>query len=264
MFSLMSGADALPRGALETWRRIAVAVGLAVAVAVALAGCSSSAATPSAASMATVAAETATPTPVGTPTAAPTTGGAPTAGPTVAPTAAPTAPPAATARPTVEPTAPPAATAKLTPTPPPALAIGLCTGAQLSLSITSWVGDPGAGTVYAHVTATNASSASCSMRGTSEVQILSGSGTVIADSGPAAAKVSTSDPVYTVTPNGTVNTIAQWGNWCKSAPAQNLQVAMVEPFGLGRIVAPADGVAPVPTCYASGTAAVISSEAWQP
>ena len=64
--------------------------------------------------------------------------------------------------------------------------------------------------------------------------------------------------------NGTVNTIAQWGNWCKSAPAQNLQVAMVEPFGLGRIVAPADGVAPVPTCYASGTAAVISSEAWQP
>jgi hypothetical protein len=39
---------------------------------------------------------------------------------------------------------------------------------------------------------------------------------------------------------------------------------MVEPFGLGRIVAAPIGVAPVPTCYASGAATVVSSEAWTP
>ncbi|HEX7592325.1 MAG TPA: SGNH/GDSL hydrolase family protein [Candidatus Limnocylindrales bacterium] len=54
------------------------------------------------------------------------------------------------------------------------------------------------------------------------------------------------------------------GNWCKAAPGQNLRVAMVGPFGLGRIVAPAAGVAPVPTCYASGSGTVVSSEAWMP
>jgi hypothetical protein len=146
----------------------------------------------------------------------------------------------------------------------PALAIGLCTGAQLKLAISLWVGDPGAGTVYAHVTATNASSASCSMRGSSEAEILNGSGSVIATAGSAAAKVTSADTVYTVAPNGTINTIIQWGNWCKAAPSQNIRVAMAEPFGLGRIVAPAAGVAPVPTCYASGSGPVVSSEAWLP
>jgi hypothetical protein len=176
------------------------------------------------------------------------------------PTAAPpvvTAPPAAK-------TAPPAATPKPTPTPLPALAIGLCTGAQLSLSITSWVGDPGADPIYAHVTATNVSSASCNMRGASEAQILNAGGTVIADAGSGAATVKSSDPVYALAPNGTINTIVQWGNWCKAASTQNLKVAIVEPFGLGRIVAPANGVVNVPACSASGSATVVSSEAWLP
>jgi hypothetical protein len=126
------------------------------------------------------------------------------------------------------------------------------------------VGDPGAGTVYAHLTATNVSSASCNMRGTSEAQILNAGGSVIADAGSGAAKVSSSDPVYTLAPNGTINTITQWGNWCKAAPGQNLRVAVVEPFGLGRIVAPAAGVGPVPTCYASGSVSIVSSDAWLP
>jgi hypothetical protein len=201
---------------------------LAVTAAIAIAGCSSSAATPTA---------------------------APTATPTVAATATPTV--AATATPTTAPTD--------TPTPAPTQAqTGLCTGAQLKLTIALWVGDPGTGTVYAHVTATNESSASCSMRGTSEAQILNGSGVVIASAGSAAAKVSSSDPVYTVAPNGTINTITQWGNWCQSAPSQQIRVAMVEPFGLGRIVAAPIGVAPVPTCYASTSATAVSSEAWLP
>jgi hypothetical protein len=134
----------------------------------------------------------------------------------------------------------------------------------LNLEISAWIGDPGAGIVYAHLTATNVSSASCNMRGTSEAQIINSGGSVIADAGSNAAKVSSSDPVYTLAPNGTINTITQWGNWCKAAPSQNLRVAMVEPFGLGKIVAPAYGVAPVPTCYASGSGTVVSSEAWLP
>jgi hypothetical protein len=184
--------------------------------------------------------------------------------PTATTTPIPTPTPTPTATPAPTPTPTPTHAPAATPTPLPALAIGLCTGAQLTLSITLWEGDPGAGTVYAHVTATNASSASCNMRGTSEVQFLSSGGSVLADAGSSAAKVSSGDPVYTLAPNGTINTIAQWGNWCKSAPSQNLKVAMIEPFGLGRIVAPANGVGPVPTCYASGSATVASSEAWLP
>jgi hypothetical protein len=242
-----------PNLGVATWRRVALAVGLAVAVA----GCSASGATPAVGPTQTGAAATAT----ATPTAAPTSAATPTLAPT--PTPMPTPTPTPTQAPTAAPTAPPA-TPKPTPTPLPALAIGLCTGAQLSLSITLWVGDPGAGTVYAHVTATNVSSASCNMRGTSEAQILNGSGSVIADAGSGDQKVSTSDPVYVLAPNGTINTITQWGNWCTSAPSQDIKVAMVEPFGLGRIVAPANGTAPVPTCYASGSPAMVSSEAWLP
>jgi hypothetical protein len=227
-----------------SWRGIAVAIGVAAAVA----GCGSSVVTPYPAPTATVAAATATasatPTPTPTPTPAPTD--TPTATPTATPTPAPTA------------------THKPTPTPLPALAIGLCTGAQLRLSIAYWVGDPGAGTVYAHLTARNASSASCNMRGTSEAEILNASGAVIASAGSGAAKVKSTDPVYTLAPNGTINTITQWGNWCKAAPSQNIKVAMVEPFGLGTIVAPANGAAPVPTCYASGSPSMVSSEAWLP
>jgi hypothetical protein len=224
-------------------RRLAAVGSLALL----LAGCSTSAATPSVAPTATPELASVPPTPdviVVTPTPVPT--------PTDTPTVAPTAPP-------VVKTAP---SAKPTPTPLPALAIGLCTGAQLSLSITSWVGDPGADPVYAHVTATNVSSASCNMRGASEAQILNAGGTVIADAGSGAATVKGSDPVYALAPNGTINTIVQWGNWCKAAPTQNLKVAMVEPFGLGRIVAPANGVAKVPACSASGGATTVTSEAW--
>ena len=87
---------------------------------------------------------------------------------------------------------------------------------------------------------------------------------MIADAGSGAAAVSTSDPIHTVAPNGQISTIVQWGNWCSAAPGQKIKVAMVEPFGLGRIVAPALGAAPVPTCYASGSATMLSSEAWLP
>ncbi len=232
-----------------------VAVG---SLALLIAGCNTSAATSTSAPLVTPQFTSAPSTPGST---TPLSTLTPTDTLTAAPTAVPTAPPVATAP---HATAPPAATPKPTPTPLPALAIGLCTGAQLSLSITSWVGDPGANPVYAHMTATNVSSASCNFRGSSEAQILSAGGSVIADAGSGAATVKNGDPVYALAPNGTINTIIQWGNWCKSAPAQNLKVAMVEPFGLGRIVAPANGVAKVPACFAPSSATAVSSEAWSP
>jgi hypothetical protein len=219
-------------------RRLAVAGSIALLIA----GCSTSAASPAPAS--SVAGDTSTPVVTSTPASTPTS--------VVTATAASTATPAPTSTPVV------------TPTPLPALAIGLCTGAQLKLEIAYWIGDPGADTVYAHVTAKNVSSASCNMRGTSQAQILNGGGSVIADAGSGAAKVKSSDPVYTLAPNGTINTIIQWYNWCHAAPSQKIKVAMVEPFGLGRIVAPANGNAPVPTCAVSSHATTTSSEAWLP
>ena len=252
MFHLTSGTAGDIHRAPVAWRRAGLSIGLASCVALVAAGCGSSTATPGTSPTVTVAAATATQ--AATPTIAPTTSQTAMPVPTPSPTPAPvkTQPPA------------PVVTPAPTPTPLPALAIGLCTGAQLSLSITLWEGDPGSDTVYAHVTATNVSSARCNMRGTSRAQILDGSGSVIADAGSGAAAVSSSDPVYTLAPNDAINTIVQWGNWCDAAPAQNIKVAVVEPFGLGRIVAPALGASPVPTCDSSASPSMVSSEAWLP
>ena len=140
----------------------------------------------------------------------------------------------------------------------------MCTSAQLSLSITIWVGASGAATVDAHTTATNVSSSSCNMRGRAEAQILDASGTVIADAGSAAARVLTTDLIYPLAPNGKINSIIHWGNWCKTAPAQNVRVAVIEPYGLGRMVAPASGAAPVPACAAPASGPLVHADAWLP
>jgi hypothetical protein len=147
-------------------------------------------------------------------------------------------------------------------TPLPPLAVGLCKGSQLKIKITAWYG--GSGTSYAHVTATNKSSSSCNMRGTSEARIADKNGKILASAGSGAASVRSTDPVYALAPGAEIYTIVRWDNWCKAAPAQKVTVAMVLPFGLGAMVAPANGNAPVPTCYSSGTGTTTSAEAWLP
>ena len=102
------------------------------------------------------------------------------------------------------------------------------------------------------------------MRGTPQIQIVDGHGSIIGDARAGAREVKTSDTVYTVAPNGTINDIVTWGNWCKAAPAQNVRVAVVMPFGLGRIVAPALGAHVIPTCYASTSPTAVSTEKWLP
>ena len=228
------------------WARHAAA---AVAVALIVAACTNGTAAPGATSSVAGATATATATPTPTPTPTLTPSATPSPSPTDSSTPAPTPTPAPTAKPTAK------------PTPLPPLAVGLCTAAQLKLTLTSW---QNSGDSYAHVTATNVTSASCDMRGSARAEILDGHGNVIADAGSSAASVRNTDPVYTVAPNGTVNTILDWSNWCKSAPSQKVTVAMALPFDLGRIKAAALGNAPIPSCYTSSQPTAVSSEAWLP
>jgi hypothetical protein len=159
----------------------------------------------------------------------------------------------------------PAATVKPTPaaTPLPPLAVGLCTGSQLKLTITAWYPDGGSG-VYAHVTAKNKSATSCNMRGSSEARIADGHGTIIGDAGAAAAKVTSADPIYALAPGGEIYTIIKWFNWCKADPYQKVFVAMVEPYGLGAMIAAPLGNAPIPECWITGGKTQVSSENWLP
>lgn len=228
------------RVASTTWRGIALAIGLAAVVG----ACSASGATSSPTT--DVAGATATPTP----STLASTSATPTDTPTAAPTATPTSTPTK---------APPKAT------PLPALAIGLCTAAQLKLTIGYWVPNTtGLQPAYPHIIATNVSSGSCNMRGKPRTQILDANGHILADTGNSGAEISTGDPVYTLAPNGVVYDTLEWDNWCKSAPKQNLTVAAYMPFGLGRFVAKSNGVAPLPNCVSSGSHTALFSDSWAP
>jgi hypothetical protein len=216
----------------------------------AVAACS---ATGTAAPLASVAGATATPMVSATPT--PTVSATDTLAPT--PSATPSAIPSATPTPKVT----PKPTPKVTPLPP--LAIGLCTGNQLKLTLLYWVGSSG-NPSYGHLSATNVSSASCTMRGTPRSQIVDGGGKVIVDSGNGGAEISTGDPAYTVAPNGVVYAIVEWDNWCKSSPKQKLTVATYQPFGLGRNQAKSNGNAPIAYCSSSSSKSTVKATPWAP
>jgi hypothetical protein len=223
------------------WRRAVLGVGLTLVVA----ACAATGASPTATPLSSVSGVTATP--ANSPSA------------NVAPTA--TASPTDTALPTTTPKATPKLTPK--PTPLPALAIGLCTGSQLKLTLDYWIGSSG-NPSYAHVHLSNVSSATCNMRGTPRSQIVSGSGSVIVDSGSGSGEISTGDPVWTLIPNGVVYSIIEWDNWCKSAPKQKVTVAVYVPFGLGRLQAKAPGDAPIANCSSSGSKSKVAATQWNP
>lgn len=249
MASSTTGATGLPASAQPLgWRHLVLGIGLSVAVA----ACSAAG---TAAPFASVAGASATPASSATPTASPTDTPTPAVSPTDTP--APTPTPAPTAAPKATPKPAP----KVTPLPP--LAIGLCTGGQLKLTLDYWIGSSG-NPSYAHVYVTNVSSASCTMRGTARSQIVDGSGHVIVDSGTGGSEIKTSDPAYTVAPNGVVYSIIEWDNWCKSSPKQKVTVAVYQPFGLGHYQAKAPGNAPIANCYASSSKSTVTATPWTP
>jgi hypothetical protein len=245
MASSTTGATGRPASTQPLgWRRLALGIGLALTVA----ACSASA---TAAPFASVAGATATPiaSPTATPIASATDTPVPSA--TAAPSATPTAAPKVTPKP-----AP-----KVTPLPP--LGIGLCAGGQLKLTLDYWIGSSG-NPSYAHVYATNVSSASCTMRGTPRSQIIDGSGHVIVDSGNGGSEIKTSDPAYTIAPNGVVYAIIEWDNWCKASPKQKVTVAVYQPFGLGHYTAKATANAPIAYCSSSSSGSKVKAQAWTP
>ena len=239
--SILTTADRgrLDVRALRTFRGIAFGLSLAGV----LAACSATA-TPAATPLSSVAGATATVSASSTATP----------GVSVTPTPAPTdtATPSPTATPTPKPTP--------KPTPLPPLAIGLCTGSQLKLTLDYWIGSSGTDT-YAHVHLTNVSSASCNMRGSPRSQIISGSGAILVDGG---GEIKTGDPVYTLAPDGSVYDTIVWHNWCKSAPKQKLTVAVYIPFGLGRLKAKANGNAPIAYCFSASSKTTVDGQAWMP
>ena len=217
----------------------------AAAFLVVAAACSSVAATAAPVASQTVAAATATPSAAVTPAPIATAQASATAEASPTPTPAPTATPAPV----------------VTPLPP--LAVGLCKGSQLKLTISAWFPDGGSG-VYAHVTAKNKSATACNMRGSSEARIADSHGTIIGDAGAAAAKVTSGDPIYPLAPGGEIYTIIKWFNWCKADPSQKVFVAMVQPYGLGAMIAAPLGNAPIPECWITGGRTQVSSENWLP
>jgi hypothetical protein len=239
MTSSTNGATGRPASGLPlVWRRLALAVGLSMAVA----ACTG----------------TATPTPIASVAGA-------TATPTLsaAPSTTASASPTATSSPTATPTS--VATAKPTPkvTPLPPLAIGLCRAYQLKITLDYWIGSSGSPS-YAHIHATNISSANCNMRGSPRSQVVDGNGHVIVDSGNGGSEIKTSDPIYTVAPGGVIYDTLVWDNWCKSSPKQKVTVAVDIPFGLGRLQAKANGNAPIAYCSSSSSKSTVIGQAWAP
>jgi hypothetical protein len=241
---MSSSSPAIGRPAFATLRSLFAGAALALIVA----GCSASSAT-----------FPPVPTGSGVAGASETATAAATADASVA---AATATATATQAATPSPTAAPTATAVPTKAPAtlPPLAVGLCTQSQLKLTIDYWIGDGSAG-AYAHVHVTNTSSRSCNMRGTPQSRIVNAGNIIIVDSG--AVGVTSADPIVVLAPGAKSYNILQWNNWCKAAPSQNVKVAVVLPFGLGALLAGANGPAPIPSCYASGSKSTVSAEDWQ-
>ncbi len=205
------------------------AVLLAVGLAAALIGCSG------------------VPTPV--PSSGPSSGPAslaPSAGPSGAPSAAPTVGPTRTPTPTAQP-------------------IAVCLATQLAAKVTGWQG--AAGHQIASVTLTNASTHTCTVQGTPEVELVDAHGNILIDSQTGGADglphVTKGDPAFHLAHGGSVRTLVQDDNYCRPAPALPTTIALVLPSNAGRLVAAAGPGGTVPPCMGTpGSLGSISMNGW--
>jgi hypothetical protein len=143
---------------------------------------------------------------------------------------------------------------------------GACGSPGFTALITRWEG--AAGSLIAHVEATNGSSVACQLPEMSRVQLVDSGGTVLIDSATAAP----GSPAATAAPTGTISVapgaaaqvLVRTGNYCGSAPATPLTVVFVLAGG-GSIVAaaPSPSDTTVPSCLGEpGSPGSIEMQAW--
>lgn len=141
-----------------------------------------------------------------------------------------------------------------------------CTSAALTAAITLWEG--AMGSQIATVKLVNASSASCVLQGTPQLQLVDAAGHILLDSAGAGASglahVAPGDRAWTIAPGDWVTTMVQTSNYCGSiTPVTPTTVALILPSDGGRLVAAADPRGSVPGCNGSpGDQGVIAMNGW--
>jgi hypothetical protein len=179
------------------------------------------------------------------------------ASPAVAPSESPSAPPSATPKPTPK----PSPTPRPTPVPTP-----VCTSTMLTAKVTGWEG--AMGSQLATVKLTNASAATCKLRGTPRLQLVDAGGHILIDSKTLGAAglphVSPGDKTWLLAHNGWVTTMVQVTNYCgATTPVLPTTIAFYLPSNGGRLVAAAGPGGSTPPCNGRpGDAGSIAMNGW--
>lgn len=164
-----------------------------------------------------------------------------------------------------EPSAAPSASPSHSPV-PTAKPIAACLATQLAAKVTGWQG--AMGHQIASVTLTNTSTHTCTVQGTPEVELLDAHGNILIDSQTGGASglphVTKGAPAFHLAHGGSVKTLVQDDNYCRSAPALPTTIAFVLPVNAGRLVAARGPGGSVPPCSSSpGSLGSISMNGWR-
>jgi hypothetical protein len=181
-----------------------------------------------------------------------------TASASTSPSASPSevAPPSSNA-----PTPTPSPTPEPTPVPTP-----VCTSSMLTAKVTGWEG--AMGSQIATVKLTNASTATCRLRGTPRLQLVDAGGHILMDTKALGAAglphVSPGDKTWTLAHNGWLTTMVQVSNYCgATTPVMPTTIAFYLPSNGGRLVAAAGPGGSVPPCYGNpGDPGSIAMNGW--
>ncbi len=137
---------------------------------------------------------------------------------------------------------------------------------MLTGKVTGWQG--ASGSQIATVKLTNASSATCNLRGTPRLQLVDAGGHILIDSQTQGASglphVSPGDKTWPLVPSGWVTTMVQVSNYCgATTPVLPTTIGFYLPSNGGRLVAAAGPGGSVPPCYGSpGDPGSIAMNGW--
>jgi hypothetical protein len=165
------------------------------------------------------------------------------------------------------PTSPPIATPEPSETPEPtAAATTACLATGLAAEVLNWQG--AAGHQIATITFTNTGTASCTIQGTPEVQLVDAAGFVLIDSKESGSAglphVSPGAEAFVVDPGAIIGTMVSAANYCGSHTGKlPTTVAFILPANGGRLVAAPGPGGIIPDCLASpGAAGIIDTNGW--